>query len=151
MHNSHTTMFNRHGQRRNKRRGQWSKPQPSPRPAQLTVVEQVALNRLHSGVVVWAHVPFSERDDEKTRPAVVVGRKGRMVELLPVTTSLTRFRRPHQYVEVQDLDAAGLTRASGVQRRPVTVDRIEIVSVVGELSEPDLLAVLGSPLLAPAS
>jgi hypothetical protein len=129
------------GPRRNKRRERWAKPSTDRRLPNLAVVEAVPMNRLHRGVVVWAHIPFQYDDGEKTRPAVVIGVSGRTVELLPVTTTQSRFGRPHLYVEVQDLDPAGLLRASGVHLRPVAVDRIELVHIVGELSEADLASV----------
>ncbi len=129
------------GRQRNKRRERWAKPSTPRRLPKLAVVEAVPMNRLRLGVVVWAHVPFQHDDGEKTRPAIVVGNAGRTVDLLPVTTSATRFRRPYDHVELCDLDAAGLERPSGVRLRAVTVDRIELVHIVGELSDADLDAV----------
>ena len=49
----------------------------------MTTVKQVALTRLVPGAVVWAHIPFEECDQEKTRPAVVVDKSGRDVILRP--------------------------------------------------------------------
>jgi hypothetical protein len=129
------------GRHRNKRRERWAKPSTPRRLPKLAVVEAVPMNRLRLGVVVWAHVPFRDDDGEKTRPAIVVRTAGRTVELLPVTTSQARFRRPHQHVEICDLDTAGLDRPSAVQLRTITVDRIELIHIVGELSDADLDAV----------
>ena len=129
------------GRLRNKRRERWAKPAAGRRLPKLAVVEIVPMNRLRLGLVVWAHVPFQDDDGEKTRPAIVVRTADRTVELLPVTTSQARFRRPHQHVEIGDLDIAGLDRPSAAQLRTVSVDRIELVHIVGELSDTDLDAV----------
>lgn len=105
-------------------------------PINLTGVSPVPLGRLEPGVVVWAHVPFADMTAEKSRPAVVVCRRGRDVTLRPITSSTRRFvLRDH--IEVIDLEAAGLGRRSAVLEREVTVDRIEITSICGELSEAD--------------
>jgi hypothetical protein len=94
--------------------------------------------------VVWAHVPFEDVDGEKTRPAVVVRRQGRQVELLPGTTSHTRWVHVGRYVEIEDLAEAGLTRSTGVRRSSVVVDLIEVIEIVGALSDDDALEILVS-------
>jgi hypothetical protein len=91
--------------------------------------------------MVMAHVPFAEVDAEKTRPAVVKAIVGKQVTLLPATSALFRFRFPNKYVEVRDVHATGLTRPTGIRRREVTVDVIEIIEVVGQLSDFDMPAV----------
>ena len=141
MTTSSTQLRQHSGRQRNKRRERWAKPSTARRLPKLAVVEPVPMNRLRLGVVVWAHIPFQHDDGEKTRPAIVVGTGGRTVDHLPVTTSPTRFGRPFDHVELCGLDAAGLERPSGVRLRAVTVDRIEIVHIVGELSDTDLDAV----------
>jgi hypothetical protein len=151
VHNNHASRHNRHSRSRNKRREQWNKPAPTAQPARLAIVQPVALNRLQPGVVVWAHIPFAECDEEKTRPAVVVARNGRNIDLLPISTSPARFRWVRGSVEVTELEAAGLTRACGIQQRKVTIDSIEIINIIGQLAEPDHLAVFGASLLAAAS
>jgi hypothetical protein len=99
------------------------------------------------GAVVWAHVPFAEIDEFKTRPAVVVEIVGREVTILPATSSSSRSGYPTEYVELRDLNAAGLNRPTGVRLRETTVDIIEIVDVVGRLSDIDRKAIL-SPVCA---
>jgi hypothetical protein len=89
-------------------------------------------------------VPYAEVDDEKTRPAVVKCVVGRQVIILPGFSAASRFRFPTKYVELRDLDAAGLYRPTGVRRKEVTVDRIEIIDVAGHLSDFDMAAVLPS-------
>lgn len=146
----HTTHQTQHGQRRNKRRDRWNKPTTARPTPHLAIVEHIAMSRLSTGVVVWAHVPFAESDGEKTRPAVVVGRHGRNIELLPISTSPARFRFNGTHHELTDLDSAGLDRASGVRMASVTVDRIEVIQVVGELGPDDRAAIFGASLFASA-
>ncbi len=109
--------------------------------APATSLRIVARNCLHPGMVVWAHVPFEDADGYKTRPAVVVGRRGRDVVLLPCTTSSRRHQRPG-YVEIRHWEAAGLPRPTGVRRASLTVDYLEIVSIVGNLADEDAAALL---------
>jgi hypothetical protein len=97
----------------------------------------IARNRLLPGAVVWAHIPYRERPGEKLRPAVVLGVDGRAVCLLPGYSAPSRWRFVGQYLEVTDLEGTGLLRPTGLRRRPVTVDQIEIAGKVGRLSEHD--------------
>ncbi len=46
------------------------------------------------------------------------------------------------HVELVDVHDAGLTRATGVARNPVTIDRIELLGICGSLSERDRAEVL---------
>lgn len=92
---------------------------------------------------MWAHVPFADDDGEKTRPAVVVGLRGRDVTLLPATTSTTRRRFGSRYVEIDDLAAAGLNRPTGIRTTPVVVDVIEILNIVGSLAPSDANRAVG--------
>jgi hypothetical protein len=108
----------------------------------LSRFEPVPKCRLVRGAVVWAHIPFEEGEGEKTRPAVVIERRGRNVVLKPATTSSSWRRYPHRYVEIQDIGVAGLRRPTAVRSDQVIVDLIEIVDLVGRLSEEDAVAVL---------
>jgi hypothetical protein len=112
----------------------------------LATVKRVPRNQLVSGTVVWAHVPYEDGTGEKLRPAVVVERCGRDVTILPATTSASRWRYPNNSVEVRDLAAAGLTKPTGIKMRSVTVDIIEVLSIVGRLGEADRNSV---PQLSP--
>ncbi len=109
----------------------------------LSVVKSVPRSRLTAGVVVWAHVPFRDGSGEKARPAVVVATSSHDVVILPVTTSPNRHRHPNQYVELHDLDRAGILHPSAVALTPVTVRRIDLVNITGELSAADAERVLG--------
>jgi len=108
----------------------------------LCVVRPVAKTKLVAGAVVWAHVPYEDDDGEKTRPAVVVERRGRTVVLKPGTTSSTWRRYPHRYVEISDLETAGLRRPTAVRCDEVIVDLIEVIDLVGTLSDEDAAALL---------
>ena len=103
----------------------------------LTQVKPVALGALNPGVVVYAHVPFDQGDGEKSRPAVVVGRRGRDILLKSITSSGRAQNYPGLYDPIRDLEPAGLDRLSWARKSPVTVDRIEIIEIIGHLSEND--------------
>ena len=117
----------------------------------LTVVAPVAMTRLDQGAVVWAHVPYVDGTGEKTRPAVVCSRSGREVVLLPVTITRSRFRHPDRYVEILDLEDAGITRESAVALQAVPVDRIDVLDITGHLSPVDAIRVFGSGHVATSS
>jgi len=99
------------------------------------LVTGVPLSQLVPGKVVWVHVPFDDVDQSKTRPAIVVAERGREVELLPVTSSASRHCHPHEYVEVERPEAIGLDSKCAIGRRPVVVERNELLQIVGELDE----------------
>ena len=125
--------------RRRRRERSWPEPEGPPRPCLLRV-EPVARTALVRGAVVWAHVPFADGHGTswKTRPAVVVDASGREVTLLPLTSSLMSRGRPG-VIEIRHWVEAGLTRPCSLVRRPVTLDRIDILNVVGQLHEDDLV------------
>ena len=114
----------------------------SPPVVSLSTVRRVPRKRLTPGTVIWAHVPFEETEGEKTRPAVVIDLRGRDVVILPGTTAPARKRLGPRYVEVTDLDAAGLYRPTGIRLSEVVVDLIEIIDIVGTLSDPDASRIL---------
>lgn len=107
------------------------------RAPRLNTVKPVPRNQLVAGAVVWAHLPFRDGTGEKVRPAVVVSAATHEVVLLSTTTSPNRLRYPGRYVEVTDLEAAGIRHASGVALRLTTVPRIDLVDIVGGLSPGD--------------
>ncbi|MEQ8717767.1 MAG: type II toxin-antitoxin system PemK/MazF family toxin [Acidimicrobiales bacterium] len=110
--------------------------------ASVRAVIHVPLTQLTAGTIVWAHVPYVESEGYKTRPAVVLDRDGRDIELLALTSSLRRFDMPDRYVELSELEPTGLDRPCGIRMTPsVVVDRIDILSIAGHLSERDAEAV----------
>ena len=84
-------------------------------------------------------MPFEDGEGEKLRPAVVVGRDGRGVRIRRLSSSATRLRFDF-HLDVVDPDAAGLDRPCGIDlRSPSVVDVIEVVDIVGELSDADFV------------
>jgi hypothetical protein len=51
-----------------------------------------------------------------------------------------------KYVEVELLDQAGLTRPTGIRRSSVVVDIIEVIEIVGALSDLDAQRILDGSL-----
>lgn len=45
------------------------------------------------------------------------------------------------HVDLEDLADAGLTAPTGVSRRPIAVDRIDLIEILGSLSDRDRAAV----------
>lgn len=131
-------------ERTNRRRWRCTEPVVDHTP-QLSTVRPVARGQLRPGTVVWAHIPYAEIDAEKTRPAVIQSVKGRDVTLFPASSASSRHRFPAAYVELRDLHIAGLPRPTGVRRRQVTVDLIEIVDIAGTLGDRDRHQLLGPP------
>lgn len=113
------------------------------RPPRLSIVEPVPRGRLTAGVVVWAHVPYRDGTGEKTRPAVVLSATSHEVMVLAVTTSSKRLSYPWRYVELLDRERAGILRPSAVDLEPISIDRIDVVNITGELSTADAERVLG--------
>lgn len=110
----------------------------------LSTVRRIPRNQLRAGAVVWARIPFEEIDDAKVRPAVVVQSSRFDVTVMPATTSPRRRSFPDLYTELTDPAAAGLRRRTGVRRRGMTIDRTDVLAVVGRLCEVDAAGVLGS-------
>lgn len=107
-----------------------TKEKPKPKHKSLTSTKPVPLNDLTRRRVVMARIPYSEpdRNEYKIRPAVVVRRSGRTVWVSPVTTK-ARGAAPI------DLSGTGLSRRSFLRLDLVELDRVDVVSVMGEVSE----------------
>ncbi len=115
-------------------------------------VTTVPRNRLRLGTVVMARVPFaSERGSEvdpsperdKVRPVVVVGVSRDGCICRPCTSAASRHRYPAAHTELEDLDSAGLPRATGVKRRELVVPFGDCFTVCGVLAESDLERLFG--------
>lgn len=108
----------------------------------------VPRNRLEKGTVVLARVPFARdsrgedatcrQEREKVRPAVVVEVSGDACTCRPCTSSASRHRLPWAHTELEDLESAGLSRATGVKRREVVVSVRDCIVVCGVLANSDL-------------
>ena len=104
----------------------------------LVQVRPVAATALVRGAVVWAQVPFRDGDGWKTRPAVVVRTVGRDVTVLPLGSSARAWRTPG-VVAIRRWVEAGLSRPCVVRGAPVTIDRMEVLDIVGHLHDDDLV------------
>lgn len=122
----------------NERIRMWNNPRPVP------------MKALRPGVVVWAEIPFVDDESQsKGRPAVVVDLRAGVVEVLPITSSPARLRRPGGHVELAGWEEAGLTRPSAVRRHAVRVARPNVTEILGELTQIDAEVALGrSPIAA---
>ncbi|WP_406059383.1 type II toxin-antitoxin system PemK/MazF family toxin [Micromonospora sp. NBC_00860] len=114
----------------------------------LSVVRLVARNRLRPGVIVWARVPFEDDVQYKIRPAVVLDCRGRTVVILACTSSPARHRRMDRPVELWDVEAARLRRPTAVRRMALSIDHVDVLDVIGELSGTDWDRVLGAAVVS---
>lgn len=116
----------------NERIRTWNNPRPVP------------MKALRPGVVVWAEIPFVDDESQsKGRPAVVIDLRDGVVEVLPITSSPARLRRPSGHVELAEWEEAGLTRPSAVRRHAMRVARPNVSEILGELTQIDAEVVLG--------
>ncbi|WP_319462720.1 hypothetical protein [Micromonospora sp. RTP1Z1] len=82
-------------------------------------------------------MPFEDNVQYKIRPAIVLGCRGRDVVILPCTSSPARHRRIDRPVELLDVETAGLRRPTAVRRTALSVDLVDVLEVIGELSDAD--------------
>ncbi len=82
--------------------------------------------------VVLLPVPFTDLTSRKVRPAIVVGRHGADLLLVPLTSKLANADFP-----LQAWRAAGLNVATGVKGQVVTVEERLVVKTVGALAASD--------------
>lgn len=100
-------------------------------------LKPVAMRFLKPGCIVDAWIPFTDSNEYKRRPAVVISASKHDVTVFPVTSSLghRRLKTPiHVLHEWQD---AGLTRPSGMQLKEVVIPRSDIIGASGELCGSD--------------
>ena len=109
---------------------------------QVTWVPQC---HLRAGTVVRASVDYREGAGHKARPVVIVSVGTHDVVALKITSQLWRLHQPG-HAEIEDWQGAGLSKPSAVALHPVTLPRIDLIEVLGALSESDmpLLAHLGA-------
>ena len=108
----------------------------------MRVGQPVALRFLQPGAVVLARISFSDSDDYKVRPVIIDSLTADGIRAHKCTTSLARLRRRELYVEISDLESAGLTRPTGIQREVLRITADLIVEVRGRLCGEDLAALL---------
>lgn len=97
----------------------------------------VAMKQLRPGVIIDCWVPFADTDDYKRRPAVVTRASKHDVRIFPLTTSLGHRRLKTPIYVLHHWEESGLHRATGMQRREVTIARSDVLGVSGELMGED--------------
>jgi len=85
--------------------------------------------------VVLLPIPFTDLTSRKVRPAVVIGRNGPDLFLVPISSQLKNTA-----CLLQEWRAAGLNVACGIKTQIATVDQSLIVKVVGRLTASDQTA-----------
>lgn len=82
--------------------------------------------------IVLLPIPFTDLASRKVRPAIVIGRKGTDLFLVPVSSVLSNTDFP-----LQEWQAAGLNVPSGVKAQLSTVEEKLVVKTVGAVSSVD--------------
>ena len=82
--------------------------------------------------VVLLPIPFTDLTSRKVRPAVVIGRSGPDLFLVPISSQL-----PNTDFPLPDWRAAGLNVPCGVKAQIATVEERLVVQTVGSLSPAD--------------
>jgi hypothetical protein len=82
--------------------------------------------------VVLLPIPFTDSTSRKVRPAVVIGRNGTDLFLVPISSVL-----PNTDLPLTGWQAAGLNVPCGVKAQIATVDEGLVVKPVGRLTAAD--------------
>ncbi len=82
--------------------------------------------------VVLLPIPFTDLTSRKVRPAVVVGRNGSDLFLVPISSQL-----PNTDFALAEWKATGLNVACGIKAQLATVEERLVVKTVGSLSATD--------------
>jgi mRNA interferase MazF len=82
--------------------------------------------------VVLLRIPFTDLTSRKVRPAIVIGRNGADLFLVPISSVLANT----DFI-LQEWRVAGLNVASGVKAQLATVEERLVVKVVGRLTAND--------------
>ncbi|HMP82134.1 MAG TPA: MazF family transcriptional regulator [Verrucomicrobiota bacterium] len=85
--------------------------------------------------VVLLPIPFTDLTSRKVRPAIIVGRNGADLFLVPLSSVL-----PNTDFLIQEWRAAGLNVPSGVKAQIATVEENLVVKRVGVLAVKDRLS-----------
>jgi mRNA interferase MazF len=91
-----------------------------------------SMNCLRNDVVLLP-VPFTDLTSRKVRPAIVIGRSGMDLFLVPVSSVLVNTDFP-----LKEWRAAGLNVPSGVKAQLATVEEKLAVKMVGRLAATDV-------------
>lgn len=82
--------------------------------------------------VVLLPIPFTDLTSRKVRPAIVIGRNGADLFLVPISSVLSNTDFP-----LTEWHAAGLNVPSGVKAQLATVEERLVVQIVGTISVAD--------------
>jgi mRNA interferase MazF len=82
--------------------------------------------------IVLLPIPFTDLTSRKVRPAIVIGRNGGDLFLVPVSSVLSNTDFP-----VKEWRAAGLNVPSGIKAQVSTVEARLVVKTVGTLTAVD--------------
>ena len=82
--------------------------------------------------VVLLPIPFTDLTSRKVRPAIVVGRSGTDLFLVPISSVLSNTDFP-----LKEWQAAGLNVPSGVKAQLATVEDRLIVKIIGTVTTDD--------------
>jgi mRNA interferase MazF len=82
--------------------------------------------------VVLLPVPFTDLTSRKVRPAVVIGRNGADLFLVPISSQINNTD-----FAIQEWRAAGLNVPCGVKAQIATVEEKLVVKTVGTLASAD--------------
>ena len=83
--------------------------------------------------VVLLPIPFTDLTSRKVRPAIVVGRNGSDLFLVPISSVLANTDFP-----LKEWQAAGLNVPCGVKAQLATIEERLVVKIVGKLPDMDL-------------
>ena len=82
--------------------------------------------------VVLLPIPFTDLTSRKVRPAIIVGRKGTDLFLVPVSSVLFNTDFP-----LEEWQGAGLNAPSGVKAQLATVEERLVLKVIGAVTAVD--------------
>jgi len=82
--------------------------------------------------VVLLPIPFTDLTSQKARPAIVVGRNGADLFLVPISSQL-----PNTEFALVDWRGAGLNVPCGIKAQLATIEENLVVKVVGSLKAAD--------------
>jgi mRNA interferase MazF len=77
-------------------------------------------------------IPFTDLTSRKVRPAIVIGKNGNDLFLVPISSVLANTDFP-----LVEWKAAGLNVPSGIKAQIATVEEILAVKIVGQLTSND--------------
>ena len=83
--------------------------------------------------VVLLPIPFTDLTSRKVRPAVVIGKNGADLFLVPISSVLANTDFP-----LTEWRAAGLNVPSGIKAQLATVEEKLVVKIIGRLAASDL-------------